>query len=441
MPAKTIFILFTRYPLPGFSKTRLIPALGEARAARLQQRMTEFAVYHLRKYTASHDAAACVAFMGCGAHTMADWLGHDLAYMEQEGENIGARMANAMRHAFSFGYQRCVIVGADCPAVSSDLLEQADRSLSLCDCVIGPVEDGGYWLIGMTRHAFEKQHGRGLFEEIPWSTEAVVAKTVAKARHYHLPISFLPMAVDVDRREDLAVWQTAASASPLFVSGTRISVIIPALNEAGRIERAVDSARQADNVEILVADGGSTDATPAVARACGASVLQVPRGKALQMNAAARAATGDILLFLHADTRLPMGYDAHVRRAMENSRTAAGAFMLSIDGHGRALRWIEAMTGLRSRFFSMPYGDQAIFVRRAVFEKLGRYAEMPIMEDFEFMRRMKRAKNLSILLPVPVYTDARRWERLGVLRTTLRNQRIILGYLLGVSPEKLRGWY
>lgn len=441
MSSKTMIVLFTRYPLPGFSKTRLIPALGEAGAARLQQRMTEFAVWQLRGYAADHDADLRIAFTGCGAQTMADWLGHDLAYMEQQGQHIGLRMADVMKAVFDAGYRRCIVVGADCPAVSSDLLEQADRALSAGGCVIGPVEDGGYWLIGMTRQVFEKKGGAGLFERIFWSTEEVLAQTVAKARDHQLPVAFLPVAVDVDRPADMAAWQAAAQDAPLFASGARISVIIPALNEAGGIEQAIRSAQQGDGVEVIVADGGSTDATPAVARSCGASVLYAPRCKALQMNAGACAATGDILLFLHADTRLPMGYDTHVRRAMESTEIAAGAFMLRIEARGRAFRRIEKLVAFRSRVFSLPYGDQAIFVRRPVFESLGRYLEMPIMEDFEFMRRLKRNRHPLCLLPVPVHTDARRWERLGLLRTTLRNQRILLGYLLGVPPEKLRQWY
>ncbi|MFZ5562779.1 MAG: TIGR04283 family arsenosugar biosynthesis glycosyltransferase, partial [Thermodesulfobacteriota bacterium] len=178
-----------------------------------------------------------------------------------------------------------------------------------------------------------------------------------------------------------------------------------------------------------------------VASACGASVVSAPTGKALQMNAGANAATGGILLFLHADTRLPLGYDTHVRRAIENPKTSAGAFLLEIDGPGRALRWVEKLVAFRSRVFSLPYGDQAIFVRRPVFDSLGRYPEIPIMEDFELMRRMRKKGHSIVLVPVPVYTDGRRWERLGVFRATVRNQRIILGYLLGVAPERLRQWY
>jgi len=122
-----MIVLFTRYPEPGFSKTRLIPVLGEAGAARLQQRMTEFTAWQLRNYAADHDAEPRVAFTGCGAQTMADWPGHDLAYIEPQGQHIGIRMANVVKAVFDDGYRRCMLVGADCMGYPAVLFNQNVR--------------------------------------------------------------------------------------------------------------------------------------------------------------------------------------------------------------------------------------------------------------------------------------------------------------------------
>ena len=160
----------------------------------------------------------------------------------------------------------------------------------------------------------------------------------------------------------------------------RISVVIPALNEASAIEACIVSVRRTDRpVEIIVADGGSTDGTADLARKAGALVIEGRRGRADQQNAGARAASGEPLLFLHADTRLPEGWAQALRVALARPGVAGGAFRLGIDARGSGLRFIEAMANLRSVVLQMPFGDQAIFLRRSRFFELGGFPEMPIM--------------------------------------------------------------
>jgi rSAM/selenodomain-associated transferase 2 len=193
-------------------------------------------------------------------------------------------------------------------------------------------------------------------------------------------------------------------------------------------------------LELIIADGGSDDNTVAVAQSLGAQVLKSLPGKALQMNAGAEAARGDILLFLHADTRLAPGFVEQVRDTLSQPGVSAGAFRLSIDGRGVGLRIIEWLAHFRSRVLQMPYGDQGIFVRADMFSSVGGFPVLPIMEDFELVRRLKRKGRIKIL-PLAAITSPRRWEKLGVLRTTVINQAIIIGYLLGLSPHKLAEWY
>ena len=220
----------------------------------------------------------------------------------------------------------------------------------------------------------------------------------------------------------------------------KISIIIPVLNEANTINGVLARILGASNVEVIVVDGGSQDETVALAQSVGVKVIAVISGRASQMNAGAAVATGSILLFLHADTHLPPAFDTLVRQVLQNTGAIAGAFELRIDAELWGIRLIEKMVNLRSRFLSLPYGDQAIFLKASIFKEIGGFPNLPIMEDFELMRRLKRYGKIAIA-PAPVVTSGRRWQKLGVVRTTLINQLIIIGYFLGVPPARLARWY
>ncbi|MDA2923784.1 TIGR04283 family arsenosugar biosynthesis glycosyltransferase [Acidobacteria bacterium AH-259-L09] len=223
-------------------------------------------------------------------------------------------------------------------------------------------------------------------------------------------------------------------------SSANISVIIPALNEAEAIGLALGSIQNCMGVERIVADGGSVDKTVEVARSFGAKVVHSPRGRARQMNAGAKAAKGGLLVFLHADTRLPEGFDNHIRGIMNQSNAIAGAFELQIDAPSPGLRIIEKVANWRSRRLQLPYGDQAIFLRADLFREIGGFPDLPIMEDFEFVRRL-RSQGRVVIAPAAALTSARRWQKLGTLQTTLTNQAVVLAFCLGVDPSRLARWY
>jgi len=221
---------------------------------------------------------------------------------------------------------------------------------------------------------------------------------------------------------------------------SNISIIIPACNEAESLAELLPELLAVPEVEVIVVDGNSSDDTVNTATALGAKVLRAPPGRALQMNAGAQAAGGEVLLFLHGDTRLPQGFAEKVHVILNQPGIAAGAFSLKIDGKGYGLRIIERLANFRSRFMQMPYGDQAIFVKAAIFSDIKGFPELPIMEDFELIRKLKNRGRVKILFPSAT-TSPRRWKKLGVLRTTVINQAVVIGYLLGVNPEKLAEWY
>lgn len=219
-----------------------------------------------------------------------------------------------------------------------------------------------------------------------------------------------------------------------------ISIIIPVLNEATQLPKILAIRDIATNVEIIVVDGGSQDETVEIALKSSVKLIQSEPGRSRQMNAGAAIATGKIFLFLHADTQLPKQFENLIHQTLCQPTTIAGAFELRIEGDLLGLRWIERSVNWRSRYLQMPYGDQALFLRRDTFEEVGGFPELPIMEDFELVRKLRQHGKISIA-PAAVITSGRRWQKLGVVRTTVLNQAIILAYFLGVSPFRLRQWY
>ena len=214
------------------------------------------------------------------------------------------------------------------------------------------------------------------------------------------------------------------------------SVVIPALDEEAHIAAAIRSVR--GEAEVIVVDGGSRDATRAVAEAEGARVLVSANGRGLQLDTGARAAGGEWIVFLHADTRLDPGW-AKALLALP-SDVAGGAFRFTVDSPRAAYRWIEAMVRLRVRVLALPYGDQALFVRRERYAATGGVPHLPLMEDVAFMRRLGRAGRLA-WLPLRARTSPRRWERRGLVATTLQNWSLMTLYAAGVSAERLARLY
>ena len=188
--------------------------------------------------------------------------------------------------------------------------------------------------------------------------------------------------------------------------------------------------------DVIVVDGGSTDRTADVAAASGARVLDSPRGRGVQLNRGAAEASGDILLFLHADSLVPDRAGALIRETLARPGTAAGAFRLKIDTRRPLLKAINLLAEFRSRSFGLPYGDQGLFLTREVFTNVGGFPDWPLMEDLEIVRRLKKMGRVSIA-PACMTTSARRWEAGGVLATCLRGQLRLLRYYAGRPVETL----
>jgi len=426
-------VVFTRYPKAGEAKTRLIPAVGPQGAADLSKQMTEHVLHRIRSVAACRAVDIEVHYEGGNRSLMEKWLGTDMRYRSQGSGDLGARMERTFSGAFHQGIERVVVIGSDCPGINARTVRTAFDLLDQFDLVLGPAHDGGYYLIGLSRKAPE------LFQSISWGTSEVRAKTIDTANLLKLRWINIEPLHDVDRAEDLEVWRREVSRvgdSPL----PRISVIIPTLNEAEHLEKTLASIENDGSLEILVVDGGSRDETINLAKTFKVRLFTTAAHRARQANAGALAARGDILLFVHGDTRLPPEYHSHVQNSLANPGVVAGAFVLSIDGAEIGLKMIEMLANFRSRVFHLPYGDQALFLRADLFRSLGGFPDMPIMEDFVFIQRLKKKGKISIV-PIAVKTSPRRWLKLGILKTTLINQAVLLAYFLGSKPERLVRWY
>ncbi|SLM28363.1 Glycosyl transferase, group 2 family protein (modular protein) [Desulfamplus magnetovallimortis] len=522
-------VIFGRYPIPGKTKTRLIPALGSTGAAECHRILTEKTVATVRMFENKYNRqtqfdgqrqSLGIKFYHFGGTSLQyrQWLGEGIDFHQQAFGDLGAKMFSAFSEAFKLGAQRVVLIGTDLPDLSVHHLCEAFDALKQYDIVLGPAQDGGYWLVGMSRPY-------NLFSNIPWGEDTVFSRTLEVAYKLNLNLFFLETLRDIDRPCDLFltankevedlkkepeglqqetlqkegfqqdvsqqdvlqqdvsqqdvsqqdvlqqdvlqqdVLQHDVSQQELFqqkswdkkyafkkdniiTMGLKcnqnwqkplISVIIPALNEESRIASAIESAKNI-NTEIIVVDGGSFDDTVEVAKKCGAKVLTASGGRANQQNRGADVARGKILVFLHADTQLPSDYVVPLFAAFLDKKCVAGAFSFKTSSSHKVMNIVEFGVNLRSRLFKLPYGDQALFFRSSCFRKEDGFPLTPIAEDLIMVQKIKKRGRFAILRE-SVTTSARRWNRIGILRTTVVNLVIVAGILMGFSPDRFAKLY
>ena len=377
-----------------------------------------------------------VRFAGSDAGGMRALFGSNQNYVPQNGDSLGDRMNDAVSLTFDIGFQHVVVIGTDCPELTADHLADAFRSLHDSDVVVGPAVDGGYYLIGMRKHCPE------LFREVDWGTDYVLEQTLRNAQRINASVHSLSRLSDVDFPEDLiscrGLGEGMFPTLPRATSGV-LSVIVPTLNEETNLAALLKDLQPSPMLEVIVVDGGSSDQTCERAEQAGVRIVRCGRGRGRQMNAGAAVARGDALLFLHADAKLPPDFEKDVRDALSGPNTG-GAFRLRIDDRRWLLRLVELGANLRSRWLQLPYGDQAIFVRATTFFQLNGYRLWPLMEDYDFCKRLQKVGNIR-LVPKEVTVSARRWNKLGIFKTTVLNQLIVMAFNLGVSTETLASWY
>lgn len=419
--------LFTKFPAAGKSKTRLVPAVGAVAAADLHSAMAARATMALRRFALNGSGLVEVRYTGADVEAMKHWLGPDLLYREQGDGDLGERMRRAVAVGLE-DHDAVLLMGTDCPELDEHLIAHAAALLRTHEVVVGPAHDGGYYLIGM------KSEHASLFEDMEWGTETVFNATKERIHEMGLRAAYMRPLHDIDRPEDLDRWtQFSNEEAPV------LSIVIPTLNEGECIGDTIAAARGAQRVEVLVSDGGSTDSTVQLAKNYGANVIEGRKGRGAQLNDGAGHATSDTLLFLHGDTILPKGFAHDITSTLAADDAVAGAFRLGIQGRGWVIRIAERLADLRTRIVRLPYGDQALFVRKETFTASGGFPEIPVMEDFAWVRTIGARGDIA-LVDARVRTSGRRWQRFGALRLTLLHQLMIIGYYLGVSPDRLARW-
>ncbi len=430
----------TRYPAPGQAKTRLATTLGEQGAAQAASDIALHCIHRLHAVSLSGAVELEVRYTGGSASQMRSWVRQRITTNAQSGGDLGTRLDQAMREALKGGAPAALAVGSDAPTLGGTQIRAALSALESNGVVLGPAADGGYYLVGVRADAADAALPALFDTGIPWGTDTVFSETVTSLASVGLAASILETLSDIDRPEDIAIWQQIRAEEQRVRLSPEISVVIPALNECERIAGAIESARAAGIGEVVVADGGSSDNTVGLARDAGATVTQAPRGRSRQLNAGAAHTTGDVLVFLHADCRLPRDAATQIREVLNDPSVTMGAFRFEAGDPARFVdRMITALGRLRHRVFALPYGDQALFVRRTDFEDLGGFPDIPVMEDYAFAVRCKRLGSLGTTSSC-VCSSTRAWRDHGVVRGTLVNMAVIAGYRLRLSPHGLAAW-
>lgn len=436
--------LFTKAPNAGAAKTRLAPALGDKAAAQLANAMLQDALdcWELSRWPVQ------VQTTGEFDDELRERLTLLDTFPQAEGD-LGERMEVALRRGLA-AHGWAVAVGTDSPAMEPSLLEDVEHLLERHDAVIGPAADGGFYLLALSRCP------EGLLNGIAWSHPETCQQTIKRLEQHGFSVAQLQTTFDVDTPSDLARLSRHLIDSPRGLRRTRefcksnanrsISVIIPVLNESERIPALIESL-QAEHAfaEIIVVDGGSTDDSKALAAGYeGVVVLDSRPGRAMQMNRGADEASGNVLLFLHADAQLPEDAVTQIHEALDSPDFVAGAFRLQTvyDVAARSRRWVEPflrLADLRSRYTRFPYGDQALFLPARTFRVLGGYPGVPLFEDLAITQRLRRLGDLTIA-PGPVRVSGRRFQERPFYYLALMNSFPLL-YRLGVPTQQMARLY
>jgi uncharacterized protein len=417
-------LVMAKAPLPGRVKTRLQPAFTPEQCAEIQAALIR------RTERWALEVAPGAAFMACDRPEATPTR---VTTFEQSEGHLGRRLEHATAHVWQRHRGPLLVVGVDTRLTAAHAEAALDHLAAGTDAVFGPALDGGYYLVALARPLPE------LFAIDPaaWGGPEVLERSIAAAHEAGLSVATLDPERDLDTPADAAALIDDPELAPLLRRGL-VSVVVPVLDEAAALPALLDHLASLEGrFEVVVADGGSRDGTPdlAAGHPLAPRVVRAPRGRAEQMNAGAAEARGELLVFLHADTRLPPS--AH--RSLTTTAADGGNFQIRFDGGDRFSRVLGRWYSLQRRL-GVYYGDSAIWLRRAVFDALGGFRPLPIMEDYDLARRLERGFRTACL-PGPAITSGRRWRALGVPRTVLSWVAIRWLFLAGVPPERLARLY
>ena len=439
----TAVIVFTRVPRPGRVKTRMMPYLdGEGCAELLTCFLTDIRDSLIRT---GADIIVCYDDGGDGkAEPLRSIFGSKVRYIPQRGSGLGQKMEAAFDDAFGLGYTSCLLMGSDIPEMRTEEILEAAAGLERSDIVIGPSADGGYWLIGMHSPHY------CLFEDREYSHGNVLEELIGAADSNGLAYEFAAEHQDMDTPQDLSGYRDRLRRDPALRKSRTgrflrdkmsISLILPVYNEITTIGRMISQLEPLRNdFEIIIADGGSTDGTcdriPDEFR-----VIRTDKGRAVQMNAGASAAQGDILFFLHCDSELPEDPAGEIRRIM--AEYEAGCFGIAFHSGHFFMLTNRVISNMRAKYHRIMFGDQGIFMTRELFERIGGFPEIPIMEDYQLSLTLREMGVRTGMARRRIYTSDRRYPKqtIPMLRLMHTMYRLRREYKAGVPADEIAAQY
>lgn len=436
-------IIFTRVPIPGRTKTRMMPQLSPRQCAKLHICFLKDIKKECEKcqanifvcYTPDEDKQK---------RYLMEVMKKQKGYFPQRGEHLGDRMFRAFEEVFAMGYEECILIGTDVPELRTGDLMRAFEVLKTQDVVFGKTQDGGYYLVGM------KKARREVFGLNQYGHGTVLEETIKALSQAGITVGYTRTLWDMDTPSDLKEYrkrmrvrkELKQTETGRYAAGIiPVSVIIPIYNEEKRIEMFQEQLKELQgNCEILFVDGGSTDRTLELIDPV-YTVLHSEKGRGRQMNAGAKASCGDILFFLHCDSELPPKPLAEIRRVMRDHQ--AGCFGIAFHSNNFFMFTCRVISNHRVKDRKVMFGDQGIFVDRELFFEVGMFPEIPIMEDYQFSLTLKEKRMKPGLAGRRIYTSDRRFPKgtIPKLKLMWKMNRLRKMYRDGVSIEKISDMY
>lgn len=433
-------ILFTRIPEPGKVKTRMMPYLSPSECAELQECCIKDSLEMLREV----DADKFICYEPSGDRNLLAELCKETNFIVQRGDDIGARMKNGLSDVFDIGYKSVLLMGSDIPEVKSSDITDAFSQLQSCDTVIGPSQDGGYYLIGMNDIKPE------LFTQSSYGHGKVLDELLHIAADNNIHVTLVAEHRDFDTKDDILYFREhirhqhhlmESEVGKFVTKVLRVSVIVPTYNEEKRIDKLIKQLDDiCDDAEIVIVDGGSTDST--LAHIPGRyRIVKSDKGRALQLNAGARAASGEVLFFMHADSELPNKPIHEIREVMKTHN--AGCFGIEFQSDNLLMKINAAISKDRAFRRQIAFGDQGMFMTREVFEGVGGFPEIPIMEDYQLSLTLREMGIRIGATRGRICTSDRRYPKGNIKKLRLMFKMWLLRrkYRMGIDPYQIAKEY
>jgi hypothetical protein len=431
--ATKAMVVFMRYPEPGRVKSRLAAAVGTEEACRVYEKLTRITLGVTAEFQRERpDVHVWVYFTPDDKkHLLEQGYPGPWRFAPQRGGHLGERMGCAVREMLHRGYRHVLLVGTDLANLETGDFHEAFNAMDRGFAVLGPAADGGFYSIGLDRPC------PSAFSPETWGTNDVFARTEQLVRKDGLSVHLLKTKKDIDRPEDLQ----ELNGNLVFQSG--LSVIIPTLGTFEELEERLVIPLQHrlwPDDEIVVVRGVNDHRGETWRHGPRVIGITSPVGRGIQLNAGARAAKGDVLLFLHDDCMPPPNAFYTARRIAAMPRMSLGCFRLSFVPSSRPMDLIAQWANIRTRWLKLPYGDQGLFCRREVFERVGGFKKPYLMEDVDLAQRSRQWGDL-LICPDEMLASPHRYLNRGILRTSMLNHAIMLLHHLGVDDRKLYSLY